>query len=240
MYHFIKAAEHGAESQMEDAMQSGMEIRAGYRGTRTSPIGIGGAVAVHAVVVGIVLLMPAQIIERFTPPIMWTRNIALPKPPPEQPRVADPVRTNPIPERVESTVPDKPLVDLPTDVGIDLTGGTTFPGDGLGAGTGTVIEPTRAPVLADALPDPRFASDFQPDYPASMQRAQEEGKVTVRLRIGPDGRVLAVEKLFATTEAFWEVTQRQALRKWRFRPATRDGVPVEGVRTMTVHFRLDD
>ncbi|RSU21387.1 hypothetical protein CA223_08115 [Sphingomonas koreensis] len=35
-----------------------------------------------------------------------------------------------------------------------------------------------------------------------------------------------------------EATRRQALARWRFKPATRDGVPVEGWKTMTLRFQI--
>jgi protein TonB len=94
--------------------------------------------------------------------------------------------------------------------------------------------------MVDASIDPRVLAMFQPDYPGAMVRQGMEGKVTVRVTIGADGRVIDVERLSATDEAFWLATQRHALRKWRFRPATRDGVAVSSSKVLTVHFRLAD
>lgn len=56
--------------------------------------------------------------------------------------------------------------------------------------------------------------------------------------IGTDGRVKQVERVSAASEAFWQATERQALSRWRFRPALRDGVAVESWRTMTVRFEM--
>ena len=88
--------------------------------------------------------------------------------------------------------------------------------------------------------DPRYADAFQPDYPASEQRMGNDGKVTVRVLIGTDGRVKQIERVSATSDAFFRATETQALRRWRFRPGTRDGVPQEAWRTMTVTFVLND
>jgi protein TonB len=63
--------------------------------------------------------------------------------------------------------------------------------------------------------------------------------VTVRIVIGADGRVKQVEKLKATSDAFFRATEQQALRHWRYKPATLDGKPVESRTTVTVRFRLD-
>jgi protein TonB len=91
----------------------------------------------------------------------------------------------------------------------------------------------------DAQFDPRFASALQPPYPLIEQRKEREGQVRVRVTIGPDGRVAAVQKVSATSDAFWRVTQRQALSRWRFKPATVDGSPVQSSKVLSVFFKLD-
>jgi periplasmic protein TonB len=88
--------------------------------------------------------------------------------------------------------------------------------------------------------DPRYTSDLQPQYPQSMARAGESGRVTVRVRIGKDGRVTEVQILSSTSEEFAEATKRQALRKWRFIAATRDGTAEDSWREMTVKFEMPD
>lgn len=81
-------------------------------------------------------------------------------------------------------------------------------------------------------------SQLQPPYPASEERAGNEGSVTVRVQIGADGRVKSIEKVRAASEAFWRATERHAMRGWRFKPATVDGKPIETTKVMTVHFQL--
>jgi protein TonB len=99
-------------------------------------------------------------------------------------------------------------------------------------------QPVPDPVRVEARLDPR--SELQPPYPASEQRAENEGSVTVRITIGADGRVKQVEKVKATSDAFFKATEQQALRHWRYKPATLDGRPVESRTSVTVRFRLDD
>jgi periplasmic protein TonB len=64
--------------------------------------------------------------------------------------------------------------------------------------------------------------------------------VVVRVLIGVDGRVKQVERVSADSDGFFEATQRQALARWRFKPATRGGVPVESWKQMNVHFVMED
>ena len=98
------------------------------------------------------------------------------------------------------------------------------------------LQPPPAPVRKAAR---LISGDLEPPYPISEQRAGEEGSVTVRLAIGPNGKVIRAEKVRATSDAFFQATQRHALRNWRFKPATLDGRPVESSTVMTVHFKLD-
>lgn len=112
-----------------------------------------------------------------------------------------------------------------------------------GTGTGptvTVDPPADPPVpqLVLAELDPRYAGAFQPDYPASEQRREIEGVAKVRVLIGTDGRVKAVELVSTDSPGFFAETKRRALAKWRFKPATRGGVAEESWKTMTVRFEI--
>ncbi len=213
----------------------------GYTGGSGSPIGIGGAIAVHAVVIGAFLLIPKEIYTPYLPPTIVGSAIPLdPPPPPEDPQTQPEQKTRTQTEKPVSTT--DPVIDLrATDNPLQ---GTDTPQDPVERdGPTTVItpaDPPPAPIFVEAGMDPRYAAGFQPDYPSAMIRAEEEGKVTVRVTIGADGRVFDIEQIAATNETFWLATQRQALRKWRFRPATRDGVAVSTTKILTVHFRLDD
>lgn len=176
-----------------------------------------------------------------------------------------PIETPPPPLPVEKQAPVKPMVDTPPrpstidivrpvidapPTGPVITGPTeptpvpsgpttgTSGGTGTGAGTGTIVDPP-APVLIGATVDPRYAGTFQPDYPGRELGLGEEGIVTVRVLIGVDGRVKAVERVSADSDGFFQATRRHALARWRFRPATRDGVPQEVWKQMTVRFRIN-
>lgn len=97
--------------------------------------------------------------------------------------------------------------------------------------------PAPSPVRVEAQ---LSGGDLQPPYPASEERAGREGTVVIRVAIAPNGRVTGTQKVRATSDAFYEATERHARARWRFRPATVDGRPVESTKVITVHFRLDD
>ena len=99
-------------------------------------------------------------------------------------------------------------------------------------------DPPPAPKLVFAELDPRYAGAFQPDYPASEQRREIEGVAKVRVLVGTDGRVKAVELVSTDSPGFFAETKRRALAKWRFTPATRGGIAEESWKTMTVRFEI--
>ena len=70
------------------------------------------------------------------------------------------------------------------------------------------------------------------------QREGIEGVAVVRVLIGTDGRVKAVELVSTDDPAFFEATKRRALTKWRFKAATRGGVPEESWKEMRVRFEI--
>ncbi len=181
----------------------------------------------------------AQIIAILDPPIE-VRNIPLPKdPPPDpkpKPRTADPIDQKVYVPPVDTRTPsDNKVVTTPT---------FPDPPPPIPPGTGTEIlkppvEPVK-PVVIGAVYDPRFANALQPPYPAAEIRAGNIGRVVMRVLIGIDGRVKQVERVSAASDAFFAAAERQALTKWRFKPATSDGTPIEQWKTMSLRFELQD
>lgn len=214
---------------------------------RIDPVALTGALAMSG---GMVALMIAMGVVEISPikddpidVILIDAPLDPPPIPPEpvkqkieiQPKAAPPLVREPIVKPIE------PGPNVLEDTSVVATDNwpSSF-GSGTGDGAGIVVEPPKpAPVFVDAAVDPRYAGQFQPLYPSRERFAENEGRVTVRVLIGPDGRVKAVERKFATSDAFFEATRDRALKYWRFRPATRDGVAVEAWREMTVRFELE-
>ncbi|MFC3442941.1 TonB family protein [Sphingobium rhizovicinum] len=213
-----------------------------YGAARKSPLGLGGTVAVHAIVVGAFLLIPKEVIQTVISDPLTTYPVTEDPPPPpepiEQPQTDPKIETRPEPQRPTTT---DPFIPLPK--GDPALTGSTKSGTGVDP-VPTIplppIDPPRPPVLTEPSIDPRAMGAFQPDYPGAMIRQGMEGAVTVRVTISAEGRVATIEKISATDESFWIATQRHAMRKWRFRPATRDGVAITSTKVLTVRFTLTE
>lgn len=205
-----------------------------------SPAGIAGAVAINALLVGGVILAAPELIKE--PPWKVIGLIKVSPPPPAT--TVDP-KPNAATAKPQPFAPKRPVRtaqgenDLAIPPGAGNSGLIAPPGGG-------IVEqppqqpPVRQPVLTAAKVHPGYAGALQPTYPPGMIREAREGVVIVRVLIGTDGRVKALEPVSSDGDAFLAATRKQALGKWRFLPATRDGEPVEGWREMTVRFRLPD
>jgi protein TonB len=207
-----------------------------YEPQKFRPTGLALVVALHAAALGALVLVKGPQIITELPTRTKVTFIPLPQVPPENPR--PPVEDNPPPRPTELSAP-------PDETVILTKGPVTTPEPPREyaelTGTGTIGNdiPDLPPVRIDALFDPRYARHQQPPYPTREHRAQRGGQVRIRVTIGADGRVKAVQRLSATSDAFWQATERHAREHWRFRPATIDGRPVESSKTLTVTFQIE-
>ncbi|TZG27174.1 energy transducer TonB [Sphingomonas montanisoli] len=206
----------------------------GFLDTRTkgSKTGLAIVIAGHAAAIIALALVKTQVIG--PPNIVRTQIYETPADP-TPPEIPPPPRTGR--DMPSATMPT--IIDLPP---LSQTAILTKPIDPPSSGVTDVVIPTQPviaePAFVEAKMDPAAAGRFQPDYPAAMARAGTEGFATVRILIGADGRVRQVVQVNATDPTFFTATERQALRYWRFRAATRDGVATESWRTLTVRFKL--
>ncbi len=212
---------------------------------RMSPLSLAVVIALHgAAVTALMLAKGGYTVKVFD--TLDVRNIPdEPPPPPEQlpPPPKEEVRQKTVIDQVTPLIKTERPAEMVLERQPEIV--PVFDPGPVGD---TVVEPVPMPI-SEPKPEPRpepvrkeatmlASSELQPPYPASEQRAQNEGSVTVRIVIGTDGRVKSVEKVRGASEAFYQATQQQALRHWRFKPATLDGKPVESTKVLTVHFRL--
>ncbi|MEG3124978.1 energy transducer TonB [Sphingomonas sp. GB1N7] len=215
-----------------------------YGKTGIKPGALSVAIGLNGAVLAALIFSAPELIKRPDPTPFKIINIPIPVPPPPKPVEKQ------ITPKIERQIVDPPPLErpvttdpiAPTRTEYTPTGPTGLEG-GVTGGTGSVTPPyvpPHQPVTIGAKVDPRYARFLQPDYPPGERRMGREGQVMVRVLVGIDGRVKQVEQFSAASAAFFDVTKRQALEKWRFKPATRDGVPQEDWRTMTVTFVLNE
>jgi len=131
----------------------------------------------------------------------------------------------------------------PTTGDIELGGERSAPGEGEDAeAQAQIVEtapppqaPVQAPAAAAPSPAPAAAatapvaiSQPPPVYPRAALRRREQGTVLLRIMVGPDGVPTDVSLVEGSGSRYLDRAATEAARKWRFRPAMRNGQPVSG------------
>lgn len=83
------------------------------------------------------------------------------------------------------------------------------------------------------------ANNPAPSYPKSSRRRGEEGKVILRVEVLPDGRAGTVTVGRSSGFGRLDEAASDAVRRWRFHPAQRQGRPVATVVRVPVRFALN-
>jgi TonB family protein len=76
-----------------------------------------------------------------------------------------------------------------------------------------------------------------PTYPPAARQMRREGEIELRLLVDEQGQVAAVERLTGGRSDLAAAAERAA-RQWRYRPAMKDGVPVQVKILEKVTFKL--
>lgn len=105
---------------------------------------------------------------------------------------------------------------------------------------GTRPSPSSRRIYPNVPPggtSPELVRRDQPDYPVAARRAGVEGAVILRAVINRDGTVGDVDIVKDLPLGLGEAAAR-SVKRWRFQPATLDGVPISVYYTVTVNYRL--
>jgi periplasmic protein TonB len=224
--------------------------------TTAKPAGLTAAIAVNGAVLLAVILSPMTVPPRKAPTTTTVVNVPNYNPPPPDPHHDEVARDIP-PIVVPDTairIDQKDQIETTTkerqDDSIDILSGSGSTAGGTEkekekekepeiAPAPEVVQPVPPPIFKRAAKDERYTKDFQPNYPPDLLRRDIEGKVAIRILIGTDGRVRQANIVSAAHASFGEATRKQALKYWRFIPATRGGAAVEDWQTLTVNFLIN-
>jgi protein TonB len=105
-----------------------------------------------------------------------------------------------------------------------------------GAATGTAL--TQVPSGAADQPL-RAVSQPKPEYSVFLRHADVEGRVVVSFTVTPSGDV-ADATVVSSTDRLLNAPTLDAVRTWKFVPATRDGLPVSTRVRQLVTFSIPD
>jgi protein TonB len=160
---------------------------------------------------------------RFQPPPP-PKQQEIPKPKSKKVPIPDPTPDEPEPIRLEDEI--QPEMELPnTDVIFDIPDG---PPPSEPTGPLQVGGDVQAPVKLDAPP---------PQYTEIARKARIQGVVIVQAIINKEGSVENVKVLKGLPMGL-DQAAIDAIKRWRFKPATLNGKPVTVYYNLTVNFTL--
>jgi protein TonB len=111
-----------------------------------------------------------------------------------------------------------------------LTGGL------LAANTNQPSAPAAPTPIGGDVVTARLISSVPPAYPALARTQHIQGDVRVDALIGVNGRVTSMKVISGPT--LLHQAAMDALRQWKYQPATLDGKPVAMHLTVTIQFHL--
>jgi protein TonB len=174
-------------------------------------------------------IVPIRIDEKIVPP------------PPKQPERVAVTRQQPAPQpqpqvQKQDKPVDPPLAQEQAEPGDSVAP----PNDGRavpdGAG-GVVLPPDDGRPLAGAHLE--YASNPPPAYPSRAMRDGETGTVVLEVLVGVDGHPLEVTISRSSGHRELDLAaKRQVLAHWTFKPAMRNGQPVQAIGLVPVEFSL--
>ncbi len=94
-----------------------------------------------------------------------------------------------------------------------------------------------APVKQTATPAVLIRS-VNPRYPTQAQRSRTEGFVVVSFTVTAEGRTSNIQVVDAQPRHMFERAAIDAVERWEFKPATRNGEPVDSTVTNRINFKL--
>ena len=187
--------------------------------------------------------LPKQSMQQITPPAAVIRNLD-PKLP-----VTPTIVVPPDIHLQQPNMPElgDPLSHLPS-VPSNGTGSGSGIGSGSGGGVGSGEGPGYGPGhgggtgggvfrVGGGVSAPKEIYAPEPEYSEEARKVKHMGTVVLQLVVGPDGTPRDI-RVVRTLGLGLDEKAIEAVRKWRFEPAKKDGKPVAALVSVEVDFHL--
>ena len=158
-------------------------------------------------------------------------NTPPPEPPPEEKPPEEPA-----PELAETA---QPLSLAIPQLDIAVGTGGVLPGSGLPADTALdAAEELKAFDISELDKAPAVISSVSPNYPRDLLRARVEGTVVLLFVVDEAGRV-GDPRVENSSHPAFEQPALDAVRRWRFRPGSKEGESVKTFMRLPMRFRIN-
>ncbi|SEJ06475.1 protein TonB [Frateuria terrea] len=106
------------------------------------------------------------------------------------------------------------------------------------ANTPAASAPSKPAVQQVVSTDPVMTKYVQPRFPTQAQRTRTQGWVVVGYTVDTDGNVSGARVVDAQPRHLFDREAINAVERWKYKPATRDGTPVEAKLQRKIEFKL--
>ncbi|MGH8090458.1 MAG: TonB family protein [Rudaea sp.] len=187
-----------------------------------------GSISIHLFILVFVLIPGAAIQIARHADIVPIVNVITPTPP------SKPVPVLPTPAPLKArphTAPVAPPV-------ISVVAASSLPVATIDIAPPALTSPANTATQETAPSAIAYGSRTQVAYPLEALRNREQGTVILSVLVGADGSVLGVEIEKTSGSRSLDRAAREAVAKWRFHPATRNGVAHSAWASVPVTFNL--
>ena len=202
---------------------------------------LSGTMAINLIAMGL-LMMPLS----APPPAAWqepkpesqTRWLKKDPPKVEIVKAVQP-QTNVIPKPVDRPAVATTQANIVAAAAVSETGTERATENMAIEDAGPAIESMAPAAMGLALVQLEYERAPAPNYPRNAQRLGLTGTVTLQVLVGIDGRPLEVSVVQSSGHReLDEAARAQVLKRWSFRPATRDGQAIQAIGVVPIQFSL--
>jgi len=187
--------------------------------------------------------LPKQSMQQFTPPMVVVRNL--------DPKLAVPP-TIVVPPDIHLQQPNMPELGDPLSHLPSVPSNGTGSGGGIGSGNGGGVGSGEGPGygpgrgggtgggvfrVGGGVSAPKEIYAPEPEYSEEARKVKHMGTVVLQLVVGSDGNPRDI-RVVRTLGLGLDEKAIEAVRRWRFEPAKKDGKPVAALVSVEVDFRL--
>ncbi len=200
--------------------------------------GLAAAITFNAALLMLLLVpitAPPPIAVQETIPVSWTLPTKQPKPKPPVPLPVTVPIIRPQPHALADPQPPTRVTATPSDEVVVDHG--TLPVTTISEVVASNIQPESTGPLPGVRLE--YAEAPAPSYPRDALREAVEGIVLLQVLVDVDGRPLQVDVQRGSGDRRLDnAARRQVLQHWRFRPAMKDGRPVQAIGPVPIAFDL--
>jgi len=196
---------------------------------------ISATMAFHLAV--LVLLFMPPVLQQLAPAVQPDPFTVLIKEPEVLPKPIEDLKPPPPPKKHEKIVLKTPPPPIPQDIVVrDEPSPMAHPMSDVPPGP--VIPTDITP--QDTAPTPMgYGTRHAVPYPRAALKANEQGKVVLKVLIGTDGVPQRIEIAESSGHSSLDRAARDAVLKWHFTPGTKNGAPYEAWAYVPIEFHLD-